>query len=317
MTNSSTFPLSAEGTTGQFFDTYMLQHVCSKCSAAVITDQSTVIMFCAFCGSPMFIAEQLVGVRKPDGVIPFKVDRAEATSALYEWCKYGIFTPVNFMKKSNIEKLTGIYVPFWLFDCDVDLDISADANTINFIHSGGRQSNHITKTTSTYKIIRKSKIHWEKIPFDGVSQVDDALMEDIEPFDYGAIEAFDMKHLTGFLIDKYDESPEALEAKLNDRLNQYCKTFFESSASQYSEISNIVDRSVRHQPISRYALFPVWMLNYKYLGKSYTFAMNGQTGKVSGKPPKSIGKILFLGLVILPALVFVFRYLGQWILGGL
>jgi hypothetical protein len=201
--------------------------------------------------------------------------------------------------------------------CDVDLDISADANTINYIHSGGRQSNYITKTTSSYKIIRKSKIHWEKIPFDGVSQVDDALMEDIEPFDYGAIEAFDMKHLTGFLIDKYDESPQVLEKKLNSRLNQYCKTFFESSASQYSDISNIVDQSVLHKPISRYTLFPVWMLNYTYLGKTYTFAMNGQTGKVSGKPPKSIGKIIFLGLVFLPALAFVFRCIGQWILGGL
>ena len=36
---------------------------------------------------------------------------------------------------------------------------------------------------------------------------------------------------------------------------------------------------------------PVWILNYNYKGKIHTFAMNGQTGKIVGKLPKSFGKI--------------------------
>ena len=35
----------------------------------------------------------------------------------------------------------------------------------------------------------------------------------------------------------------------------------------------------------RYSLLPVWMLNTKYRGKTYTFAMNGQTGKMTGSLP--------------------------------
>ena len=36
---------------------------------------------------------------------------------------------------------------------------------------------------------------------------------------------------------------------------------------------------------ARYALLPVWILNTKYRGKIYTFAMNGQTGKMTGSFP--------------------------------
>ena len=32
-------------------------------------------------------------------------------------------------------------------------------------------------------------------------------------------------------------------------------------------------------------LLPVWLLNTKYRGKTYTFAMNGQTGKMTGRFP--------------------------------
>ncbi len=293
------------------------QYVCQKCGAALIAHKDTVVHFCVFCDSPHIKAERLNEFRKPDGVIPFKVGRDESVSAFYKWCKNGRFAPISLVKDSRVEKMTGLYVPFMLFDCDVDMNISAETNTVSYIHSGGRKSSHITKTTSFYKLIRKNKTRWEKIPFDGAIAVDDALMEDIEPFDYSAIEKFEMKHLEGFLADQFDESTGTLEEKLKKRLDQYCRTFFESTVSQYSEISNIADQSVYHKPISRYTLFPVWMLNYKYLGKNYTFAMNGQTGKVAGKPPVSIGKIIFLGIVSLPVIAFIFRYIGQWILGGL
>ena len=43
-----------------------------------------------------------------------------------------------------------------------------------------------------------------------------------------------------------------------------------------------------------YALMPVWMLNTKWHGKDFTFAMNGQTGKLVGDLPMSWGR--FWGL---------------------
>jgi hypothetical protein len=47
-----------------------------------------------------------------------------------------------------------------------------------------------------------------------------------------------------------------------------------------------------------YALLPVWLLNTVYKGKTYTFAMNGQTGKFVGNLPIDKGAY--------------WRYHGMW-----
>ena len=34
-----------------------------------------------------------------------------------------------------------------------------------------------------------------------------------------------------------------------------------------------------------YILLPVWFMTYIHNGKTYSFALNGQTGKIAGTPP--------------------------------
>ena len=53
-----------------------------------------------------------------------------------------------------------------------------------------------------------------------------------------------------------------------------------------------------------YALLPVWMVNIKYKDKMYTFAMNGQTGKMIGDVPYSKGKLIVF-IIILFIVFFV------------
>lgn len=298
--------------TGQFSEEDTLQYVCNSCGAAVITDKNTAATFCAFCGSPTIIAERLVDARLPKYVIPFKYGRGKAVEAFFKWCKAGRFTPIDFVKDSNVEKLTGLYVPFWLFDCDSDMDITADARTVSSSTSGSKT----TTTTSYYQLIRKRKLHWEDIPLDGATRIDDKLMEVVEPYDYHAMEGFDMKYLAGFFADKYDQPPEALEGKLEARRKKYFNAIYKSSVSHFSSVSNVVDKSIHHKPETQYALLPVWMLNYKYLGKTYTFAMNGQTGKIAGEMPISIVKLIILGLTVLPAAGAICWLIGRVIAGG-
>ena len=40
-----------------------------------------------------------------------------------------------------------------------------------------------------------------------------------------------------------------------------------------------------HRGKVHYALLPVWLLNTKWQGKDFLFAMNGQTGKMVGDLP--------------------------------
>ena len=64
----------------------------------------------------------------------------------------------------------------------------------------------------------------------------------------------------------------------------YSSAIVESSSIRLSEQS------------SRYALLPVWLLNTTWKDKKYTFAMNGQTGKMVGDLP--MDKSLFFKWLI-------------------
>lgn len=62
-----------------------------------------------------------------------------------------------------------------------------------------------------------------------------------------------------------------------------------------------------------YALLPIWLLNVKYKDKLYTFAMNGQTGKMIGDIPVDKGKAfiwwisVFIGVMIIFVIVYFVR----------
>ena len=58
-----------------------------------------------------------------------------------------------------------------------------------------------------------------------------------------------------------------------------------------------------------YILLPVWMVSIKYRNKDYIFAMNGDTGKIVGDIPVSVGKTIlwiFIFLIIFFLIGFLF-----------
>ena len=61
-----------------------------------------------------------------------------------------------------------------------------------------------------------------------------------------------------------------------------------------------------------YAMLPVWLLNTKWNGKDYLFAMNGQTGKLVGNLPADKAKAAGMFLGITGGVGFVLSIL--WIL---
>jgi hypothetical protein len=110
-------------------------------------------------------------------------------------------------------------------------------------------------------------------------------MESIEPYDYSAITDFNTAYLSGFLADKYDVESKAGENRIMERVKNAMNDQIQSSMLGYASVIPTSHRlSVDHSK-AKYVLLPVWMLNTKYNGKIYTFAMNGQTGKMTGEFP--------------------------------
>ena len=279
---------------------------CGNCGAEVATDETTTATFCSFCGSPTLIRNRLGGALKPHYVIPFKIEKKEAVEAYKKWTGKGIITPSCFRKKSTIEKITGLYVPFWIYDYDVDAYVRA----VGTRKSRDRRGDTIYEHTAHYSIGRNVSASYEMVPADASEKMDDKTMDLLEPFDYSEMKPFEMPYLSGYFADKYSYSMEEMKNRVETRVRNYIFEEARKTIVGYSTVQMLGSNMNLKRKKAYYTLMPVWVLNYEYKGKKYFFNMNGQTGRIVGKPPKSFAKIAALFCGVTAASAGIFALLG-------
>ena len=94
----------------------MKTYHCTSCGAELLADEYTSAVICSFCGNPSLVEDRLTGAYKPKRIIPFKINRDAAVDAYKKWVHKGPLTPAALKSQSTIEKISGLYVPFWLYD---------------------------------------------------------------------------------------------------------------------------------------------------------------------------------------------------------
>lgn len=254
---------------------------CPSCAGELLTDEVTAATFCPYCGNPTILPGRISGGLRPDGVIPFKLGKEDAKNAFLKLCKGKPLLPKFFAQEQQVEKITGIYVPFWLYDCDSDFYGNYRATRVR--HWSDSQYDY-TKT-SYYNLIRRASADFVGIPMDGSQKMDDAIMESIEPFDYSQIVDFETAYLSGFLADKYDVEAKEGEGRIRQRVTASMDELIAPSLIGYSSVIPRVKKVNVHHSKAKYVLLPVWLLTTRYKDKTYTFAMNGQTGRMTGQLP--------------------------------
>ncbi len=257
-------------------------YICNSCGGEIVTESTTLAASCPFCDSPVVMTENMKGYLRPDYVIPFKLDKAAAKEGFAKHLKNKKLLPKLFKTDAHIDEIKGIYVPFWLFDADADASLRFRA-TRKFTWSDSR---YIYTRTSHYSLFRAGGVSFMRVPVDGSEKMPDDLMESLEPYSFDGALDFNSAYLAGYLADKYDVPLVTCESRANERIKASVENIFRETvdpgfAGVTLENSNI---SLQNS-ISKYALYPVWLLNTTYQGKRHTFAMNGQTGKFVGNLP--------------------------------
>ncbi len=287
-------------------------YICKSCGGEIVGDENTAATSCPYCGNPVVMMGQFSGALKPDYVIPFKLDKKAAKEALNRHYKNKPFLPKVFKNQNHIDEIKGIYVPFWLFDAKAEANIRYRATKVR---SWSDSSYHYTQT-SHYAVMRGGTICFERVPVDGSSKMPDDLMESIEPFDFSQAVDFQTAYLAGYLADKYDVDAKQSIERANERIKKSTQDSFAGTVQGY--VSVIPEStSVRlHNGQAKYALYPVWILNTTWKDNKYSFAMNGQTGKLVGDLPVDNGAFarwLFGLWGIISVAVFGISYL-LWLL---
>lgn len=267
---------------------------CESCGAEMVADENTASTFCVYCGNTAILKSRLEGEFRPKYIIPFANTKDSAIAAYNSLRKGRFLAPDEFGKPENVQKITGVYIPFWLYKGFSQGKISGERHE----KSSWRSGDYIVTKTDVYSEIRAGSEQFENVPADGSEKFDDNLMDSIEPFDFSKIENFNYSYLSGFLAEKFDvdskEDEKRASLRMNNSLRQSLYSTINGSLINANENINCTIEGVD------YALLPVWMLNTFVDGKAHTFAMNGQTGKIVGDIPidKKKATWFFIALLI-------------------
>ncbi len=283
--------------TGATKEVEILLYKCPSCGAEVITDNTTVSTFCHYCHNPIILEGKLQGEFSPDGFIPFKKTKDEIKQEFLQWTSKKWFIPNAFFNKKNIEKMSGVYYPYWITDYKVDVNAYINAEKIRVWRTGNTEYTE----RSYYKVQRRGEVELRDITNNALKSADAKLAEAVLPYDYADIKDFNTGYLSGFLAENRDIDKENLTERSQDIMKDYSKRIIKADVKGYDvvDIKNF-DVDIKEEKW-RYVLLPVWMLTYKNSKDDiYYYAVNGQTGEVCGKLPldnKKLG-LLFAGLFI-------------------
>lgn len=276
-----------ENKTNEKIESNLNSYHCNSCGAQVVTDETTTSTFCYYCHNPVIISSRLAGDFKPNKLIPFSIDKKRAQKMFLDWASNKRFVPKDFTSNSQLEKITGIYLPYWWVDCKADVDYVGEGRNIRV----WRTSQYEYTETKKYEIIRRGQIDINNVEEIAFSKIEKRLLNGIGPYNIGETIPFSMAYLSGFFAEQYNISKEEAAPMVKEQVNRYSKYLIDETVGRYNHVSklkNNVDISLKKWS---YTLLPAWILTYSYNGKTYVYAVNGQTGKSFGELPLSGKKL--------------------------
>ena len=292
------------------YDEQLREYSCPSCGASILADQNTVAQFCAYCGNPVILKGRVSGQLKPRKIIPFAIGKDKAIEILKAYLAKKHFVPNDFRRDSTLEKITGIYHPFWMTDADTDCAIDASATRVSVWVTGNKEYTR----TDFYHVWRRADIHFEDIATNALQSADKALVEGVLPFPIEAHRDFDMSYLSGFFAKRNDLSREDVKGEVSKRMREYAQTLLKQSIRGYDTVKVERNAVIVGNSNWDYTLLPIWVLNYRYHHQTYTFAINGYTGKLFGTLPLSRPKLGITFGAVAAVAGTILSLLGAWLL---
>ena len=284
----------------------MQGYICKNCGAELMTEGTTTATECPYCGSPTILPDRIAGGVKPEKVVPFTVAKEQAQQQFNDYFKGKRLLPNVFLNGRNrISDMRKLYVPYWLFDCDAYANIVYDAEKQHTERKGDWEITH----TKHYVVRRSGMMGFDNIPVDGSQKLDNKITESLEPYDLSAAVPFQPAVLAGSMADNADVDSAECEGRAVERVESSIAQAMRDTVNGYTSVTersrNIYAEGGKVTPV----LMPVWLITTEKEGKTYTFAINGQTGKLTcdvpadGKKSFAWGAGVFAGVLALAALV--------------
>ena len=283
---------------------------CPSCGAQIVTDETTAATFCYFCHNPIVLSGQVTGEFKPDMIIPFSIDRKQAEEHFLDFVHKKKFVPNSFFNRKQIEKLSGVYFPYWVYDGELSGKLEAEGSRIRVWVSGDVEYTE----TKVYHIERDGDISIRDLTKNAHRKSDLLLAEGVLPYDFSKAEEFRMGYLSGFFAEKRDIEREELEPQVKEEVYHYTEELLQDTIQGYTGVHTLNCTVRPGENRWSYTLLPVWTVTYKGSnGKMYYYSMNGQNGKTYGELPVDYKKVFLFGAIIGIIVFFAFLIGGYFL----
>jgi hypothetical protein len=219
---------------------------------------------------------------RPDGIVPFAIDEPDARERAVRWIRRSWLPPFKLGHLSRTDAVEGLYLPFWAFD----------AYAIGYWSSG----------SVTRGII---EMDFGNLLVCADRGADSNGMPALEPPLSNAIRAYDRRLVAGRSITNaqrgQDEATLLAHALMDRELAAATKRSRPPKERDKLQLSRV---EYARESCKR-LLLPIWLIDYRYMGRSYRITIDGSSGRVTGEVPTSVAKVALVTIAALWVVLFL------------
>jgi hypothetical protein len=250
---------------------------CNNCGAETTIPEGKMGSHCMYCGSNHIIEQDaLNSFRQPEGIIPFTIPQRQAEQAIQDKLlgKWERFKGVFVNNKVTRSMFAGTFLPFWVFDIVLDVNLSLRLTDSSAVRYGASA----TRTETRADV-------FNNYVFPAVVSPSPRLIDKITRYDFATVQGYDPSALARYPAEIYQIDFDKASLEARGRVRRILRKRYQnrSAIMQSEEVVN-VSSMVRTMSF-RLLLLPVWIATLiEDDGDVRIGLVNGQTGQaVLGK----------------------------------
>ena len=271
---------------------------CENCGAKVVIESDEVAKECPYCGtSQIKRTDEIVGL-KPTAVYPFMIKADDAEAIAKKWAKKKLYAPIKFKKEIEAKNFHGVFEPGFTFDSNTFSSYSGVLGKTKTRTVGSGKNRRVETYVQWFHVSGTYTTFFDDVTISASNETAQKQFNKLMPFNKDTIRVYEKRFLAGYQANHYTKDIHVCwgEAKgvMDARIRELIIGQYDCDHVQSLNVSTT------HKDVTyKYVLFPMYRFNYTFKNKKYDIAVNGSTGKVVGKTPVSVWKVLItIGIAI-------------------
>ncbi len=284
------------GSTGSWAGETHVYH-CNNCNAEEALDKREIAHICPFCGSPSVVEREEIDTLRPNALLPFLIGKDKAAELAEAWAKKRLFAPNDFKTYFRPENLGGVYLPAFTFDTEAYSTYEGRLGEYYYVTDRKNGKEVRRQRTRYFSVSGEYNSSFDDIAVNATDAVPAKVMQTLMRYDYHNSVVYNEDFLYGFSALLYKKEGTAC---WEDAKAQADREIRRSILSQYTyDTEEYLNVSTAYFNVTyKYLLLPMYIGNYRYSDKIYSFYINGRSGKLKGKAPVSGKKVaVFAGIL--------------------